>query len=77
MNQAHAKADNTAAGTFWRSRIGLTFPGFLAIAALFPLTEHRALGALPFILLAPCPPVHLFGHGGHGYGAMAKLGGRR
>ncbi|BAU49815.1 hypothetical protein SVA_3267 [Sulfurifustis variabilis] len=77
MNQAHAKADNTAAWTFWRSRIGLTFPGFLAIAAFFPLTEHPALGALPLILLALCPLVHLFGHGGHGYGAMAKLGGRR
>ncbi len=35
-----------------------------------PLAKHRAhlLGALPFVLLALCPLLHLFGHGGHGHG---------
>ncbi len=41
---------------------------FLAIAAFFLFTEHRAhlLGALPFLLLLACPLMHLFMHGGHG-----------
>jgi hypothetical protein len=42
--------------------------GFIAIAAYFLLTEHRAhlLGALPYLLLLACPLLHLFHHGGHG-----------
>ncbi|HEX9811825.1 MAG TPA: DUF2933 domain-containing protein [Burkholderiales bacterium] len=53
---------------WWRSRNGLVLLGFLAIAAFFLWTEHQAhlLGALPFILLALCPLLHIFGHGGHG-----------
>ena len=53
---------------FWRSRAGLALLGFLAIAAFFLLTEHRAhlLGALPLVLLALCLLLYLFGHGGHG-----------
>lgn len=40
---------------------------FLAIAAFFLVTEHRAhlLGALPFLLLLACPLMHLFMHHGH------------
>ena len=39
---------------FWRSRDGLALLGFLAMAAFFLLTEHRAhlLGALLLVLLA-------------------------
>jgi hypothetical protein len=57
--------------SFWRSRTGLAFLGLFAIAAFFLLTEHRAhaLGVLPFLLLALCPLLHLFGHGGHDHGA--------
>jgi len=49
------------------------FVGFAAIAALLFFSEHRAhlLGALPWLLLAACPLMHLFmhgGHGGHGHG---------
>ena len=53
---------------FWRSRAGLALLGFLAIAAFFLLTEHRAhlLGALPLVLLVLCLLLHFFGHGGHG-----------
>lgn len=44
--------------------------GFLAVAAFFLWTEHRAhlLGALPYLLLLACPLMHLFhhGHGSHG-----------
>jgi hypothetical protein len=43
--------------------------GFLAVAAYFLFTEHRAhfISYLPFVLLAACPLMHVFhGHGGHG-----------
>ncbi|MFZ5590011.1 MAG: DUF2933 domain-containing protein [Pseudomonadota bacterium] len=51
-----------------RARINWALIGFLAIAAFFLLSEHRAhaLGILPFALLLLCPLLHLFGHGGHG-----------
>jgi hypothetical protein len=44
------------------------FLAFAAIAAVFLLKEHRAhlLGALPWILIAACPLLHMFMHGGHG-----------
>lgn len=44
------------------------FVVFLAIAAFYLLTEHRAhlFGALPFLLLLACPFMHLFMHHGHG-----------
>jgi hypothetical protein len=49
----------------WRTSLALL--GFLAIAAFFLLSEHRAhaLGILPFVLLLLCPLLHFFGHGGH------------
>lgn len=53
------------------------FAGFLAVAAFFYFTEHRAhlMGALPFVLLALCPLMHLFHHRhGHGRGAGADRG---
>ena len=67
MNQEHPHRPEP----FWRSRTGWVFLAFLAIAAFFLFTEHRAhaLGVLPFLLLALCPLLHLFGHGGHDHGA--------
>lgn len=50
------------------SRTKWALVGFLAIAAFFLLTEHRAhlFGILPFLLLLACPLMHLFhGHGSH------------
>jgi hypothetical protein len=49
-----------------RSRLVLV--GFLAVGAFYLLTEHTAhvYGVLPFLLLALCPLMHLFMHGGHG-----------
>ena len=49
-----------------RSRSGLVFLGFAAIAAYFLWTEHRAhvIQFLPFVLLLLCPLLHLL-HGGH------------
>lgn len=49
---------------------GLVLLGFLAIAAYFLITEHRAhvFGALPYVLLLLCPLLHLLLHRGHGDG---------
>jgi len=54
--------------TFWTSRTGIALCGFIAIAAVLLILEHRAhtLQWLPFALLLACPLMHLFhGHGGH------------
>jgi hypothetical protein len=55
---------------WWRSKSGIVLLGFLAVAAFFLLTEHTAhvFGALPWLVLAACPLMHLFMHGGHGHG---------
>jgi hypothetical protein len=43
--------------------------GFILIIAYFLWMEHRAhvIEFLPFILLAACPLMHIFMHGGHGH----------
>lgn len=50
------------------SAANIALYGFLAIAAFYLITEHRAhlLGWLPFLLILACPLLHLFMHGGHG-----------
>ena len=57
-------------GSLWQFRNRLVLVGFLAIAAYFLWTEHRAhvVQYLPFALLLLCPLLHFFhgGHGGHG-----------
>ena len=49
-------------------RASWVFWAFVAIAALFLVKEHGAhlLGAWPWILIAACPLLHMFMHGGHG-----------
>ena len=63
------------------SRVNPALAGFIAIAAFFLVTEHKAhllglytehevhiLGALPYLLLLLCPLMHFFMHGGgHGH----------
>lgn len=46
------------------------FFGFVAVAGYFLLAEHRAhvVPYLPFLLIAACPLMHLFHHGGHKHG---------
>jgi hypothetical protein len=51
----------------WRRRSTWAACLFLAIAAFFLWTEHRAhvLGALPYLIALACPIIHLFMHRGH------------
>jgi hypothetical protein len=54
-----------------KTRGGIVLRGFLLIAGIYLLTQHTAhvFGALPWLLLAACPLMHLFmhhGRGGHG-----------
>ena len=46
------------------------FFGFVAVAGYFVIAEHRAhiVPVLPYVLLAACPLMHLFHHGGRGHG---------
>jgi hypothetical protein len=62
MNQPHQTEQQRFR---WKSPSGIALLGFLAIAAFFLLTEHRAhlLGVLPYLLLALCPLMHNFHHG--------------
>jgi len=65
---------------FWRSRLGLGWLVFAAVAGWFLWAEHRAhlLGALPYLILLACPLMHVFmhhGHHGHHHGGGAGPGG--
>lgn len=69
MTHDQHEPDRRARG-FWRSRYAIGLLVFAAIALFFLLTEHRAhtLGALPYLLLAASPFLHIFMHRGHGHG---------
>lgn len=56
-------------GGLFRSRTGLVFLAFAAIAVFFLVTEHTAhvFGALPYLFLFSCLFLHLFMHGGGGH----------
>ncbi|MET3446511.1 DUF2933 domain-containing protein [Ralstonia sp. 1138] len=51
------------------TRSKLVLIGFLLVVAYFLWTEHQAhvIQFLPFLLLAACPLMHVFMHGGHGH----------
>jgi hypothetical protein len=73
MEETDQNAPDTGrAPGFWKSRTGLVFAGFLAVAAFLLAYEHRAhlfsgSGSL-LLLLAVCVGMHLFMHHGHGGG---------
>jgi hypothetical protein len=64
MNHAHSTQNKKRFR--WKWLIALA--GFLAVAAFFLFSEHRAhfFGFLPYLLLLLCPIFHLLMHGGHG-----------
>lgn len=66
----HKHNKGTVQESFWRSRSGVVFGAFLAIAGLLLAYEHRihiftGNGFLIALLLG-CVVMHLFMHGGHG-----------
>jgi len=79
MNHDHRH--KPGGGNGMKSRIKWVFIGFAAIAAYFLVTEHKAhlsglLSYWPFLLLAACPLLHMFMHGGHGgHGSQGDDGG--
>lgn len=67
--------DAQCGATIWRSK--WVFGGFAAIVVLMLAVEHRMhlVAWLPWIILAACPLMHLFMHGGHGsHGNDSKPG---
>jgi hypothetical protein len=71
MNHPHE--EHQGPDGFWRSRYAAGLLLFGAVAGYFLVTEHLAhvVDALPYLLLAACPLMHLFmhhGRGGHGSG---------
>ncbi len=80
-DHAHHHGGSPAEPGFWRSRTGLVFLAFGAVAALYLLLEHTAhvFQWLPFGILLLCPLMHIFmhgGHGGHGGSDGPRPGGR-
>lgn len=67
-NHEHGRQHDEVASAITRSKFVLI--GFLLVVAYFLWTEHRAhvIQFLPFLLLAACPLMHVFMHGGHGHG---------
>lgn len=70
MSERHSHIDPQKAPPWYRSRAGLAFAGFAAVAALLLIYEHRLhipfgnlLAVLPLIA---CFGLHSFMHGGHG-----------
>ena len=66
MDHVHTHEGTEQQHSRWKWALG----GFLALAAFFLWTEHRAhlLGVLPYLLILACPLMHFFHHGGHGHG---------
>lgn len=64
----HEYGENDAPPRFWGSRYAIGWLVIGVVAAYFLLTEHLAhvIDALPYLLLAACPLMHLFMHHGHG-----------
>ncbi|NNF79043.1 MAG: DUF2933 domain-containing protein [Rhizobiales bacterium] len=65
---------------FVLSKNGIVLVGFLGVVGYFLWAEHRAhlISILPWLLLAACPLLHVFMHGGHGsHGAQPDEGSSR
>jgi hypothetical protein len=56
--------------SFWKSPFGIvaTLVAVAASGYLWLVHQEHVLALLPFALLAACPLMHVFMHGGHGHG---------
>lgn len=70
MNHDHLNHEQPEDARQTVSRSKLVMIGFLLVIGYFLWTEHQAhvIQFLPFLLLAACPLMHIFMHGGHGHG---------
>ncbi|CAN7356919.1 DUF2933 domain-containing protein [Cupriavidus necator] len=70
MNYDHNSHERPGDALRAVARSKLVMIGFLLVIAYFLWTEHRAhvIQFLPLLLLAACPLMHIFMHGGHGHG---------
>ena len=71
QGEMHRGPEDPVLAPWWKTRGGIVLCGFLLVAGFYLLTQHTAhvFGALPWLLFAACPLMHLFmhhGHGGHG-----------
>ncbi len=68
MDYGHEPSESPP--SFWRTRYGMGCLVLGSVATYFILTEHLAhtVSALPYLLFAACPLMHIFMHGGHGHG---------
>jgi hypothetical protein len=69
--------DMRHSGEPWGPRFKFVLIGFALIGGFFLIVEHRAhvLPYLPWLILAACPLLHMFMHGGHGDGGHQGHGG--
>lgn len=68
MNNSHSHQSDDQDHHEGPRGFNIVLIAFLAIIGFFLLMEHRAhlVGILPWLILALCPLMHLFMHGGHG-----------
>lgn len=54
--------------SFWKTPAGIAATVFAVAASVYLYATHKDhfLAALPFLLLAACPLMHVFMHRGHG-----------
>jgi len=69
MNHDHGNLERQEDTERTVSRSKVVMIGFLLVIGYFLWTEHQAhvIQFLPFLLLAACPLMHIFMHGGHGH----------
>lgn len=70
MTSSNEKNPASSAGDAAGRRAKWVFAGFVVLAGVLLVTEHRAhvLGFLPWLILLACPLMHRFMHGKHGGG---------
>jgi hypothetical protein len=74
-----SKSESASSRGSGRTAVTVGLCAFLAVAAYFLWTEHRAhvIGVLPWLLFLACPIIHLLMHRGHsGHGGHEQPGRR-
>lgn len=69
MNHGHEHPEPQSGEQRTLKKSTIVLIGFLLMIGYFLWAEHRAhiIEYLPYLLLAACPLMHIFMHGGHGH----------